>query len=288
MPWLRPTPRKLKRMVEKPWAANISNSVMVTGVLHGAAGFRMGVQDQGWAGFQAGGLRVAGLDPACGSGNDKFAHDALAVAVGTGAKGSDAPKGADKHYFGFGIQDFSCDPPQIGERNHLGPGVFPPCGPRLGAVMRVSSKGRYAVVALVDVAQNSSVRPASLADVAQRQKISLSYLERLLLIAPCRAGCRRREGRGVVIVFSVPRPRCSVADVFQAVEDVANTPSEGGARDWSEGPAAELWAALDGHIYRFLAKTSLAELISDKSVGAPAFRTVPEGRAALSDADKVA
>ena len=154
--------------------------------------------------------------------------------------------------------------------------------------MRVSSKGRYAVVALVDVAQNSSVRPASLADVAQRQKISLSYLEQLFAHLRRAGLVAASRGPGGGYRLQRPAAEISVADVFQAVEDVASTPSEGGARDWSEGPAAELWAALDGHISRFLAKTSLAELISDESEGTPAFRTGPEGRAALSDADKVA
>ncbi|RYE56773.1 MAG: Rrf2 family transcriptional regulator, partial [Rhizobiaceae bacterium] len=45
--------------------------------------------------------------------------------------------------------------------------------------MRVGSKGRYAVIALVDVAINSTSRPVALAEVAERQQISLSYLEQL-------------------------------------------------------------------------------------------------------------
>ena len=154
--------------------------------------------------------------------------------------------------------------------------------------MRVSSKGRYAVVALLDVAQNSSIRPASLADVASRQKISLSYLEQLFahLRRAGLVGASRGPGGG----YRLQRPAAeiSVADVFQAVEDVANTPSEGSSRDWSEGPAADLWTALDGHISRFLAKTSLAELIAEESEGTPAFRAPPEARSGLSGADKVA
>ncbi len=154
--------------------------------------------------------------------------------------------------------------------------------------MRVSSKGRYAVVALLDVAQNSSIRPASLADVASRQKISLSYLEQLFahLRRAGLVGASRGPGGG----YRLQRPAAeiSVADVFQAVEDVANTPSEGGARDWSEGPGADLWAALDGHIYRFLAKTSLAALITEEPGDNPAFRPVPEARSGLSGAGKLA
>lgn len=154
--------------------------------------------------------------------------------------------------------------------------------------MRVSSKGRYAVVALLDVAQNSSIRPASLADVASRQKISLSYLEQLFahLRRAGLVGASRGPGGG----YRLQRPasEISVADVFQAVEDVANTPSEGSARDWSDGPAADLWTGLDAHIYRFLAKTSLAALIAEESEGTQTFRAIPEARAGLSASDKVA
>ena len=154
--------------------------------------------------------------------------------------------------------------------------------------MRVSSKGRYAVVAMLDVAQNSTIRPASLADVASRQKISLSYLEQLFahLRRAGLVGASRGPGGG----YRLQRPAAeiSVADVFQAVEDIANTPSEGSSRDWSEGPAADLWTALDEHISRFLGKTSLAELIAEEANGTSAFRTIPAARSGLSGAGKVA
>jgi Rrf2 family transcriptional regulator, iron-sulfur cluster assembly transcription factor len=154
--------------------------------------------------------------------------------------------------------------------------------------MRVSSKGRYAVVALLDVAQNSAIRPASLADVATRQKISLSYLEQLFahLRRAGLVGASRGPGGG----YRLQRPAAeiNVAEVFQAVEDVANSPAEGSSRDWTDGPAADLWAALDDHISRFLEKTSLADLMGDDSAGMPAFRTVPEARPTLSGDGKVA
>ncbi len=154
--------------------------------------------------------------------------------------------------------------------------------------MRVSSKGRYAVVALLDVAQNSTVRPASLADVASRQKISLSYLEQLFahLRRAGLVGASRGPGGG----YRLQRPAAeiSVLEVFQAVEDVANTPSEGISRDWTDGPAADLWASLDDHISKFLEKTSLADLIAEETDGTAVFRTIPEARSGLSGAGKLA
>lgn len=154
--------------------------------------------------------------------------------------------------------------------------------------MRVSSKGRYAVVALLDVAQNSTVRPASLADVAARQKISLSYLEQLFahlrragLVAASRGpggGYRLQRGPAEI----------NVLEVFQAVEDIVNPPAEGNSRDWADGPAADLWQALDDHISKFLEKTTIADLLGEEAYGAAAFRTVPETRPSLSGDGKLA
>lgn len=154
--------------------------------------------------------------------------------------------------------------------------------------MRVSSKGRYAVVALLDVAQNSTVRPASLAEVAARQRISLSYLEQLFahlrragLVAASRGpggGYRLQRSPGEI----------SVLEVFQAVEDIANPPAEGNSRDWTDGPAAELWQALDEHISQFLEKTSIADLLRDEACRESVFRAVPEALPSLSGDGKLA
>ena len=154
--------------------------------------------------------------------------------------------------------------------------------------MRVSSKGRYAVVALLDVAENSTTRPASLADVAARQKISLSYLEQLFAHLR-RAGlvaASRGPGGGYRLQRSAKE--ISVLEVFQAVEDIANTPAEGSSRDWADGPAADLWQALDDHISKFLEKTTMAALMGGEVNGAEIFRTAPAARSGLSGDGKLA
>ncbi|MEQ1784348.1 MAG: Rrf2 family transcriptional regulator [Hyphomonadaceae bacterium] len=154
--------------------------------------------------------------------------------------------------------------------------------------MRVSSKGRYAVVALLDVAHNSTIRPASLADVASRQKISLSYLEQLFAHLRRAGLVAASRGPGGGYRLQRPAAEISVLDVFQAVEDISNPPSEGSYRDWTDGPAADLWAALDHHISKFLEKTSLSDLITEDADGTPVFRTIPESRSGLSGAGKLA
>lgn len=154
--------------------------------------------------------------------------------------------------------------------------------------MRVSSKGRYAVVALLDVAENATTRPVSLADVAARQKISLSYLEQLFahLRRAGLVGASRGPGGGYRLQRAAKE--ITILEVFQAVEDIANTPAEGSSRDWTEGPAAELWQALDDHISRFLEKTTMADLMGEAADGTRFFRTVPEARSGLSGDGKLA
>lgn len=154
--------------------------------------------------------------------------------------------------------------------------------------MRVSSKGRYAVVALLDVAENSASRPASLADVAARQKISLSYLEQLFAHLRRAGLVAASRGPGGGYRLQRPAAEITVLDVFQAVEDVANSPAEGGSRDWTEGPAADLWLALDDNISQFLERTRLSDLMSEEVEGAQVFRTVPDARPALSGDGKLA
>lgn len=128
--------------------------------------------------------------------------------------------------------------------------------------MRVSSKGRYAVVALVDVAENSALRPVALADVASRQRISLSYLEQLFALLRRAGLVQASRGPGGGYRLQRAAGEISVAEVFRAVEE-PGTAADGTGRDWSQGPAAGLWTALDEHMEQFLDKATLAELVSD-------------------------
>jgi Rrf2 family iron-sulfur cluster assembly transcriptional regulator len=128
--------------------------------------------------------------------------------------------------------------------------------------MRMSSKGRYAVVAILDVAENAGARPVSLADVAVRQRISLSYLEQLFALLRRAGLVAASRGPGGGYRLQRPAGEITVGQVFRAVEDGASN-GDKGTRDWSEGPSAGLWEALDAHIDRFLAKVSLADLLAE-------------------------
>lgn len=143
--------------------------------------------------------------------------------------------------------------------------------------MRMSSKGRYAVVAVLDVAGNAGTRPVSLADVAVRQRISLSYLEQLFAMLRRAGLVAASRGPGGGYRLQRPATEITVGQVFQAVEDAAAS-TETGARDWSEGPAAGLWDALDAHIGRFLERVTLADLLAGSDKRAFGLETAGERR----------
>src|SRR5262249_13038324 len=89
-----------------------------------------------------------------------------------------------------------------------------------GPTMRLSTKGRYAVMAMADLAQHeASNRPVSLADIAQRQEISLSYLEQLF--AKLRRGGLVKSVRGPGGGYRLSRPanEMRIADVIVAVDE---------------------------------------------------------------------
>ena len=130
--------------------------------------------------------------------------------------------------------------------------------------MRVGSKGRYAVIALVDVAQNSGARPVALAEVAERQQISLSYLEQLFAMLRRSGLVLSSRGPGGGYKLGREAAEISIGEVFRAVEETGST-SDGG-RDWTSGGGAttSLWAALDDHIREFLEGVSVSDVMAGR------------------------
>jgi Rrf2 family iron-sulfur cluster assembly transcriptional regulator len=141
--------------------------------------------------------------------------------------------------------------------------------------MRVGTKGRYAVVALVDVALNGEKGPVALGEVAQRQQISLSYLEQLFAMLRRAGLVVASRGPGGGYRLQRPANEISLAEVFGAVEEGSGQ-AEGG-RDWSAGPAAQVWAGLDQQIAAYLSTLTLADAAQGQS---PAFRNTSTGQPA--------
>lgn len=130
--------------------------------------------------------------------------------------------------------------------------------------MRLTTKGRFAVTAMIDVAMHSGNGPVTLAGVSARQKISLSYLEQLF-------GKLRRHGlvesvRGPGGGYNLAQPATSlsVADIILAVDEPIDATQCGGKENCLDDKRCmthELWAALNAHIFSFLRSVTLEQLV---------------------------
>ena len=135
--------------------------------------------------------------------------------------------------------------------------------------MRLSTKGRYAVTAMMDLAMHEQGGPVPLSDISACQSISLSYLEQLF--AKLRRHGLVKSVRGVHGGYLLARPAAeiTIAEVFGAVDEKVETqlvtPDGEGPRD----EAAELqalWNGLSRRLYEFLNGISLLECISTAQV----------------------
>jgi Rrf2 family transcriptional regulator, iron-sulfur cluster assembly transcription factor len=143
--------------------------------------------------------------------------------------------------------------------------------------MRLTSKGRYAVMAMADLALHGGAeRTAPLAEIARRQEISLSYLEQLfarLRRAGLVAGVR---GPGGGYRLARAADRIAVAEIIAAVnEPIKATRCKDGSAKSCLGRdgrciAHGLWAELGNHIQSFLASVSLADVLERRFGGEPA------------------
>ncbi len=136
--------------------------------------------------------------------------------------------------------------------------------------MKLSTKGRYAVMAMVDLAQQSDGRPIALADVAHRQEISLSYLEQLFAKLRRHGLVKSVRGPGGGYLFSLPVEETRISDIIMAVDEPIRatrcTPGspEGCRANKERCSTHDLWDALGNHIYMFLSAISIAEVCENR------------------------
>lgn len=135
--------------------------------------------------------------------------------------------------------------------------------------MRLTTKGRYAVTAMLDLALHGSERPVSLADISGRQNISLSYLEQLF------AKLRRNElvssvrGPGGGYRLSRGGHEIFVAQIIDAVNEAVDATGCGGTSDCQQGEVClthHLWCDLSEQIHGFLSQISLGTLVERREV----------------------
>ncbi|HKK14181.1 MAG TPA: Rrf2 family transcriptional regulator [Gammaproteobacteria bacterium] len=135
--------------------------------------------------------------------------------------------------------------------------------------MRLSTKGRYAVTAMMDLAINDKKGPVTLSDISQCQGISLSYLEQLFAKLRRSGLVEGVRGPGGGYRLAVPPERVSVAQIITAVDEKVDTTLCAGRENCQEGERClthELWDSLSRQIFEFLDSITLAEFLSRPSV----------------------
>ena len=131
--------------------------------------------------------------------------------------------------------------------------------------MRLTTKGRFAVTAMLDLALRGGKNPVTLAGISERQDISLSYLEQLF------SRLRRHElvesvrGPGGGYYLARALGEVSVADIIRAVDEPIDATQCGGkenCRDEQRCLTHDLWMGLNAHIYDYLENITLASLVA--------------------------
>lgn len=135
--------------------------------------------------------------------------------------------------------------------------------------MRLTSKGRYAVTAMLDVALHSEQGPVPLADISERQEISLSYLEQLFSRLRKQGLVSSVRGPGGGYRLGLETDKISVGMVISAVDESIDAMRCQGKGDCQNGTRClthNLWMGLSERIESFLYGISLAELMSEDEV----------------------
>jgi Rrf2 family transcriptional regulator, iron-sulfur cluster assembly transcription factor len=140
-------------------------------------------------------------------------------------------------------------------------------------IMRLSTRGRYAVMAMVDLACHSGGAPVSLSEIAERQEISLSYLEQLFAMLRKGGLVRSVRGPGGGYLLAFDRNETRIADIMLAVDEpIRATRCMPGAPVGCRGNRSrclthDLWEELGNHIRLYLSSVSLADVCERRVLG---------------------
>jgi len=146
--------------------------------------------------------------------------------------------------------------------------------------MKLSTKGRYAVMAMTDLAAHSQGNPVTLAEIAERQEISLSYLEQLF--GKLRKGGLVKSVRGPGGGYRLARAagQTRIADIILAVDEPiqATRCTQGMPQGCHSGKGKclthDLWEELGNHIYLYLSSVTLSDVV-ERRVLTKAARQAP-------------
>jgi Rrf2 family iron-sulfur cluster assembly transcriptional regulator len=130
--------------------------------------------------------------------------------------------------------------------------------------MRLTTKGRFAVTAMIDLAMRDGSGPVTLAEISARQKISLSYLEQLFGKLRRHQLVESVRGPGGGYCLAKNTAEMSVADIILAVDEPIDATQCGGkenCRDEQKCLTHDLWATLTERIFNYLESVSLRQLV---------------------------
>ena len=150
--------------------------------------------------------------------------------------------------------------------------------------MRLTTKGRFAVTAMIDLALRCSNAPVTLAGISERQEISLSYLEQLFGKLRRRGLVDSVRGPGGGYCLARPLAEITVADIICAVDEPLDTTQCGGkenCRDEERCMTHDLWSTLNRKIHDYLSSVTLAELVSKQEQKSAAIAILSDHRATV-------
>jgi len=143
--------------------------------------------------------------------------------------------------------------------------------------MRMSTKGRYAVNAMIDLALRQSAGPVALAAIGARRGVSLSYLEQLFARLRTQGMVVSTRGPGGGYTLGRPAEDISVADIVCAVDEQAEGPEVNGQPD--TGPSRDLWLRLNQVMREQMANVSLQSLVQEQQAKGVSIEPAPVRRA---------
>lgn len=147
--------------------------------------------------------------------------------------------------------------------------------------MRLTTKGRYAVTAMLDVAFHSQKRPVTLSDIATRQTISLSYLEQLFSRLRRAGMVKGVRGPGGGYKLSRKASDINIADIIAAVDEQLDSTKCGGEANCQNNQSClthDLWMGLSEQIRDYLKGITLGDLLERHQVQEVAKRQVQEAQ----------
>lgn len=146
--------------------------------------------------------------------------------------------------------------------------------------MKLSTKGRYAVMALVDLALQKPEKLVTLGEISKRQSVSLAYLEQLFVKLRRANLVESVRGPGGGYRLARPASEIRISDVLEAVDETVSALHTGaGASGGISGSRAQsltnrLWEGFSAHVYVFLHQTRLSDVVGNQLAPCPAVPTL--------------